>query len=64
MKLKVGVIILGGIIIANLNIFGTPVIRTPYVCPIGGENFVDFHIPQCPGNKFVMFKEKNLPMQN
>ena len=58
MKLKVGVIILGGIIIANLNIFGTPVIRTPYVCPIGGENFVDFHIPQCPGNKFVMFKEK------
>ena len=49
---------MGGIIIANLNIFGTPVIRTPYVCPIGGENFVDFHIPQCPGNKFVMFKEK------
>ena len=58
MKLKVGVIILGGIIIGNLNIFGTPAIRTPYVCPIGGENFVDFHIPQCPGNKFVMFKEK------
>ena len=57
MKLKVGVIILGGIIIGNLNIFGTPAIRT-YVCPIGGEKFVDFHIPQCPGNKFVMFKEK------
>ena len=27
MKLKVGVIILGGIIIGNLNIFGTPAIR-------------------------------------
>ena len=49
---------MGGIIIGNLNIFGTPAIRTPYVCPIGGEKFVDFHIPQCPGNKFVMFKEK------
>ena len=49
---------MGGIIIENLNIFGTPAIRTPYVCPIGGEKFVDFHIPQCPGNKFVMFKEK------
>ena len=47
---------MGGIIIGNLNIFGTPAIRTPYVCPIGGEKFVDFHIPQCPGNKFVMFK--------
>ena len=58
MKLKVGAVILGGIIIGNLNILGTPAIKAPYVCPIGGEKFVDFHIPQCPGNKFVMFKEK------
>ena len=58
MKLKVRTIILGGIIIGNLNIFGTPAIRTPYVCPIGGENFEDFYQPQCPGNKFVIFKEK------
>ena len=58
MKLKVGTIILGGIIIGNLNIFGTPAIKAPYVCPIGGEKFEDFYQPQCPGNKFVIFKEK------
>ena len=58
MKLKVRTIILGGIIIGNLNIFGTPAIKAPYVCPIGGEKFEDFYQPQCPGNKFVIFKEK------
>ena len=58
MKLKVRTIILGGIIIGNLNILGTPAIKAPYVCPIGGEKFEDFYQPQCPGNKFVIFKEK------
>ena len=58
MKLKVGTVILGGIILGNLNVLGSPVARLKYVCPIGGEKFEDSYVPQCPENKFVMFKEK------
>ena len=35
-----------------------PLVRTEQVCPIGGEKFKDLDVPQCPTNKFVMFKKK------
>lgn len=55
-KLKLNRMILGGILLVSLSTFGVPLIRSNNVCPIGGEKFKDSHVPQCPTNKFVMFK--------
>ena len=50
--------ILGGILLGSLSIFGVPLMITHKVCPIGGEEFKDSYVPQCPTNKFVMFKNE------
>jgi len=55
-KLKLNKMILGGLLLVSLSIFGVPLIRSNNICPIGGEKFKDSHVPQCPANKFVMFK--------
>ena len=55
-KLKLNKMILGGLLLVSLSTFGVPLIRSNNICPIGGEKFKDSHIPQCPTNKFVMFK--------
>ena len=57
-KLKLNRIILGGILLGSLSIFGVPLMITHKVCPIGGEKFKDSYVPQCPTNKFVMFKNE------
>jgi len=57
-KLKLNRIILGGILLGSLSIFGVPLMITHKVCPIGGEEFKDSYVPQCPTNKFVMFKNE------
>ncbi len=57
-KLKLNRMILGGILLGSLSIFGVPLMITHKVCPIGGEEFKDSYIPQCPTNKFVMFKNE------
>lgn len=55
-KLKLNKMILGGLLLVSLSTFGIPLIRSNNICPIGGEKFKDSHVPQCPTNKFVMFK--------
>ena len=50
--------ILGGLLLGSLSTFGVPLIRSNNVCPIGGEKFKDSYVPQCPTNKFVMFKNE------
>ena len=55
-KLKLNKMILGGLLLVSLSTFGVPLIRSNNICPIGGEKFKDSHVPQCPANKFVMFK--------
>ena len=57
-KLKLNRVILGGLLIGSLSTFSIPLVRTEQVCPIGGERFEDLDVPQCPTNKFVMFKKK------
>ena len=57
-KLKLNKMILGGLLLVSLSIFGVPLIRSNNICPIGGEKFKDSHVPQCPTNKFVMFKNE------
>ena len=57
-KLKLNRMILGGLLLGSLSIFGVPLIRSNNVCPIGGEKFKDSYVPQCPTNKFVMFKNE------
>ena len=57
-KLKLNRMILGGILLGSLSIFGVPLMITHKVCPIGGEEFKDSYVPQCPTNKFVMFKNE------
>ena len=57
-KLKLNRVILGGLLIGSLSTFSIPLVRTEQVCPIGGEKFKDLDVPQCPTNKFVMFKKK------
>ena len=57
-KLKLNKMILGGLLLVSLSTFGVPLIRSNNVCPIGGEKFKDSHVPQCPTNKFVMFKNE------
>ena len=57
-KLKLNRIILGGILLGSLSTFGVPLMITHKVCPIGGEEFKDSYVPQCPTNKFVMFKNE------
>ena len=57
-KLKLKRIILGGILLGSLSTFGVPLAIMHKVCPIGGEKFKDSYVPQCPTNKFVMFKEE------
>lgn len=57
-KLKLNRMILGGILLGSLSTFGVPLAIMHKVCPIGGEKFKDSYVPQCPTNKFVMFKEE------
>ena len=57
-KLKLNRVILGGLLLGSLSTFSVPLVRTEQVCPIGGERFEDLDVPQCPTNKFVMFKKK------
>ena len=57
-KLKLKRIILGGILLGSLSTFGVPLAIMHKVCPIGGEEFKDSYVPQCPTNKFVMFKNE------
>jgi hypothetical protein len=56
-KLKLNRVILGGLLLGSLSTFSVPLVRTEQVCPIGGERFEDLDVPQCPTNKFVMFKK-------
>ena len=57
-KLKLNKMILGGLLLVSLSTFGVPLIRSNNICPIGGEEFKDSYVPQCPTNKFVMFKNE------
>ena len=57
-KLKLNKMILGGLLLVSLRTFGVPLIRSNNICPIGGEEFKDSYVPQCPTNKFVMFKNE------
>jgi len=57
-KLKLNRVILGGLLLGSLSTFSVPLVRTEQICPIGGERFEDLDVPQCPTNKFVMFKKK------
>ncbi len=42
-----------------VNSFSIIALMTEYTCPIGGEKFkTHFILPQCPTNKFVMFKKE------
>ena len=44
---------------AAVNSFSISALITEYTCPIGGEKFkTHFILPQCPTNKFVMFKNE------
>ncbi len=44
---------------AAVNSFSISALITEYTCPIGGEKFkTHFILPQCPINKFVMFKNE------
>ena len=57
-KLKLKRIILGGILLGSLSTFGVSLRISNNICPIGGEEFKDSYVPQCPTNKFVMFKNE------
>lgn len=48
-----------GLMLCVTNIFSVPAIEMDYTCPIGKEKFrsIDYS-PQCPTNKFVMFKNE------
>lgn len=62
MKKKVRILlalVVAGLTLYATNGFSVPAIEMDYTCPIGKEKFrsIDYS-PQCPTNKFVMFKNK------
>ena len=62
MKKKVRILlalVVAGLTLYATNGFSVPAIEMDYICPIGKEKFrsIDYS-PQCPTNKFVMFKNK------
>ncbi|BBM52374.1 hypothetical protein JMUB3935_1352 [Leptotrichia trevisanii] len=56
---KLSVLIVTGLALYVTNVFSIPAIEMDYICPIGKEKFksIDYS-PQCPTNKFVMFKKE------
>ena len=52
-------LVVAGLTLYVTNGFSVPAIEKDYICPIGKEKFrsIDYS-PQCPTNKFVMFKNK------
>ena len=56
---KLSVLIMTGLTLYVTNGFSVPAIEKDYICPIGKEKFrsIDYS-PQCPTNKFVMFKNE------
>jgi len=56
---KLSVLVMTGLTIYAANGFSMPAIKEDYTCPIGKEKFSSFdYPPQCPTNKFVMFKNE------
>ena len=56
---KLSVLIMTGLTLYAANGFSIPAIKKDYICPIGKEKFSSFdYPPQCPTNKFVMFKNE------
>ncbi len=52
-------LIIGVLLSMTTNSFSIIALMTEYTCPIGGEKFkTHFILPQCPTNKFVMFKRE------
>ena len=56
---KLSAMVVVGLMLYVTNVFSIPAIEMDYTCPIGKEKFssIDYS-PQCPTNKFVMFKNK------
>ena len=56
---KLSVLVMTGLTLYAANGFSMPAIEKDYICPIGKEKFrsIDYS-PQCPTNKFVMFKNE------
>lgn len=56
---KLSVLVMTGLTLYATNGFSMPAIKEDYTCPIGKEKFssIDYS-PQCPTNKFVMFKNE------
>ena len=56
---KLSVLVMAGLTLYVTNGFSVPAIEKDYICPIGKEKFrsIDYS-PQCPTNKFVMFKNE------
>ena len=56
---KLSVLFMTGLTLYAANGFSVPSIEMDYTCPIGKEKFrsIDYS-PQCPTNKFVMFKNE------
>ena len=56
---KLSVLVMTGLTLYAANGFSMPAIKEDYICPIGKEKFSSFdYPPQCPTNKFVMFKNE------
>ena len=56
---KLSVLIMTGLTLYAANGFSIPAIKKDYTCPIGKEKFSSIDdSPQCPTNKFVMFKNE------
>ena len=56
---KLSVLVMTGLTLYAANGFSMPAIKEDYTCPIGKEKFSSFdYPPQCPTNKFVMFKNE------
>ena len=56
---KLSVLVMTGLTLYATNGFSMPAIKEDYTCPIGKEKFSSFdYPPQCPTNKFVMFKNE------
>ena len=56
---KLSAMVVAGLMLCVTNVFSVPAIEMDYTCPIGKEKFrsIDYS-PQCPTNKFVMFKNE------
>ena len=56
---KLSAMVVAGLMLYVTNVFSIPAIEMDYTCPIGKEKFrsIDYS-PQCPTNKFVMFKNE------